>query len=115
VVDMSSIGTSAAVGAARRSQQSATYRAERARLAQFEGLARLVIGHRAALGLSQRELADRVGTSHSAISRIESGRHKTSVDTLQRLAEALGVRLVVGFESGPPADPLQELIGVSSP
>lgn len=30
-----------------------------------------------------------------------SGRHKTSVETFQRLAHALGVRLVVGFESGP--------------
>jgi len=80
------------------------------RLAPFEGLARLVIKHRAALGLSQEELARRVGTGHSAFSRIESGRHKTSVETLQRLAQALGVRLILGLESGPRERPTRELI-----
>jgi transcriptional regulator with XRE-family HTH domain len=60
--------------------------------------------------LSQEELAQRVGTSYSAISRIESGRHKTSVDTLQRLAAALGLRFVVGFESGPVEAPVRELV-----
>ncbi|MEX2418070.1 MAG: helix-turn-helix transcriptional regulator [Actinomycetota bacterium] len=93
-----------------RADRSPAYRAEARRLEQFEKLARLVIRHRAALGLSQQELARRVGTSHSAISRIESGRHKTSVATLQRIAEALGLRLVVGFESGSAAKPARELI-----
>jgi transcriptional regulator with XRE-family HTH domain len=41
-----------------------------------------------------------MGTSHSAISRIESGQHPTSVTTLQRLAAALELRFVMGFESG---------------
>lgn len=77
---------------------------------QFEAVARLVIKHRAHLGWSQQELADRVGTSHSAISRIESGQHKTSVQTLQKIAGALGLRFVMGFESGPPDEPVRELI-----
>jgi transcriptional regulator with XRE-family HTH domain len=47
--------------------------------------------------LSQAELAKRMGTSHSAISRIESGQHPTTVQTLRRLAEALDTHLVVGF------------------
>jgi transcriptional regulator with XRE-family HTH domain len=64
------------------------------------------------LGLSQKEFAERVGTSHSAISRIESGRHRTSVATLKRLAEALDLRLVVGFESGPLERPVRELVRV---
>lgn len=81
-------------------------------MAGFEELARLVIRHRARLGLSQKELAERVGTSHSAISRIESGRHRTSVATLKRLAEALELRLVVGFESGPEGHPERELVTV---
>jgi ribosome-binding protein aMBF1 (putative translation factor) len=91
------IGRSAVDARKRRARNSAAYRAERERVAPFEELARLVIKHRASLGLSQAELARRVGTSHSAISRIESGRHKMSLDTLQRLAGALNVRLVVGF------------------
>jgi transcriptional regulator with XRE-family HTH domain len=78
--------------------------------AQFEELTRVVIKHRGALGISQEELARRVGTSRSAISRVESGRHKTSVETLQRLAHALGVRLVIGFESGPADRPIRELV-----
>jgi transcriptional regulator with XRE-family HTH domain len=66
--------------------------------------------YRAELGISQKELAERVGTSHSAISRVESGRHQTSVATLQRIANGLGVRLVMGFESGPTDKPRRQLI-----
>ena len=106
----SPIGTTVAEATARRARRSPPYSAERERLAPFEELARLVIRHRAALGISQEELAQRVGTSHSAISRIESGRHKTSVETLQRLAHALETRLVLGFESGPRERPTRELI-----
>ena len=50
-------------------------------------------------GLSQEKLAELMGTSHSQISRIESGRHRTNLDTLSRIAHALGLRLVLGFES----------------
>jgi transcriptional regulator with XRE-family HTH domain len=71
-----------------------------------------VIKHRVAQGISQKELADRVGTSHSAICRLESGRHKASVETLQRVAEALGLRFVLGFESGRRETPIRELVSV---
>lgn len=37
--------------------------------------------------------------SASTISRIESGQHVTSFTTLERLAAALGVKLLVGFET----------------
>ena len=50
-------------------------------------------------GLSQEQLAELVGTSHSQISRIESGRHRTNLDTLSRIAQALDMRMVVGFET----------------
>ncbi|MEX2374233.1 MAG: helix-turn-helix transcriptional regulator [Dehalococcoidia bacterium] len=106
----SPVGSTSDQARRRRARASKAYRAEQERLAPFEELARLVIKHRAALGLSQEELADRMGTSHSAISRLESGRHKTSVETLQRVAEALGLRLVMGFESGPREAPKQELV-----
>ena len=106
------VGATVVEGSRRRAARSAAYRREQRRLAGFEELARLVIRHRAALGLSQKELAERVGTSHSAISRIESGRHRTSVATLQRLADALDLRLVLGFESGPPERPVRELVTI---
>lgn len=106
----SPVGSTTQQARRRRARASTAYRAEQQRLAQFEDLARLVIKHRAALGISQQELARRVGTSHSAISRLESGRHKTSVETLQRVAEALGVRFVLGFESGPRKAPTRDLV-----
>ncbi len=53
-----------------------------------------------------------MGTSHSAISRIESGQHRTSVATLERLALALDARFVVGFETGPVETPIRELVSL---
>lgn len=105
----SPVGTPASTARQRRARNP-EYLAEQRRIAQFEEIARLVIKHRAALGLSQAELAERLKTSHSVISRIESGQHKTSVQTLQRLAEALGLRFVMGFESGPETNPTRELV-----
>jgi transcriptional regulator with XRE-family HTH domain len=81
----------------RRRARDPEYRAELQRLAPYETLARIVIRRRGQLELSQAELARRMGTSHSAISRIESGHHPTTVQTLRRLAEALETHLVVGF------------------
>jgi ribosome-binding protein aMBF1 (putative translation factor) len=108
----SPIGSSAGESTQRRARSSATYRREQRRLAPYEEIARLVIRHRLDQGLTQQELAERMETSHSAISRIESGRHKTSAQTLQRLADALGLRFVMGFESGPKESPVRELVSV---
>lgn len=83
----------------RRAARSPLYRAEAARVAPYEDLARLVIERRIRLGLTQAQLATGMGTSVSAISRIESGQHRPNLDTLQRLAATIGERLVVGFES----------------
>jgi len=43
------------------------------------------------MGLTQKELADQVGISHSLIGQIETDRIQPSLTTLHRLAEALGV------------------------
>lgn len=75
------------------------YRAQGTALAPYREVAWLVIKHRGQSGLSQRELAERAGTSQSQIARIESGRHGARVDTLGRIAGALGKRLVLGFET----------------
>ncbi len=53
---------------------------------------------RAELGLNQEALAKRMGISHSVISRLESGRHSFSVATMLRVARALDMKLVIGFE-----------------
>jgi transcriptional regulator with XRE-family HTH domain len=96
----------------RRARRSGDYRAAQARLAPYEAIARFVIQRRAELRLTQQEVAERMGTSHSAISRIESGQHRTSVATLERLADALEVRFVMGFETGPSEAPVRELVSI---
>ena len=103
--------TSATEASIRRDQDS-EYQAAKERLRPYEGVARFVIMRRGELGLTQEQLAKRMDTSHSAISRIESGQHRTSVATLERLAQALEVRFVIGFESGPREAPIRELISL---
>lgn len=55
---------------------------------------------RAAQGLTQAQVAEKIGTTQSAVARMESGRgkHSPSLATLSKYAEALGcsfeVRLV---------------------
>lgn len=48
-------------------------------------------------GLTQAEVAERIGTTQSAVARMESGRgkHSPSLATLSKYAEALGCRLEV--------------------
>lgn len=94
----SPIGSSVEDHSSQRRARSATYRETQDRLRPFEEIARVVIMRRAQLGLTQQELAKRMGTTKSVISRIESGRHRTSTDTLRRLAEALDGHAVIGFE-----------------
>lgn len=91
-------GTSVREGPARRRARSDIYRETEGRLEPFEQLARIVIMHRARLGLSQQELAERMSTTASVTSRIESGRHRVSIETVRRLAATFGIRAVVGFE-----------------
>lgn len=95
-----------------RRRHNPAYRAAQQRLAPYEGIARFVITRRAELGLTQEQLAERMGTSHSAISRIESGQHRSSVATLERLAQALAVRFVIGFETGPREAPARKLVSL---
>lgn len=56
-----------------------------------------VLRARAAAGLTQAEVAARVGTTQSAIARLESAhaKHSPSLATLQRYADALGCRLEI--------------------
>ncbi len=59
-------------------------------------LANALISARA--DLSQAELARRMGTSQSAIARLESGRSRPSTRTLRKFAEATGMKLRFVFE-----------------
>jgi ribosome-binding protein aMBF1 (putative translation factor) len=61
---------------------------------EFEIAAELVAA-RLRAGLSQVELAERMGTSQSAVARLESGQTLPSTKTILRYAKATGSRLHV--------------------
>jgi ribosome-binding protein aMBF1 (putative translation factor) len=48
--------------------------------------------------LSQAEVASRMGTTESVVSRLESGRVKPSTRTLERYAQATGHKLRISLE-----------------
>jgi helix-turn-helix domain-containing protein len=58
-------------------------------------LAELVYAARTRAGLTQTELAGRMGTQQSVISTVENGRQVPSVSTLWRIARALDLRLTI--------------------
>jgi ribosome-binding protein aMBF1 (putative translation factor) len=69
-----------------------------------EEVERMAIAHklkelRKAAGLSQAELAKRVGTKAPGIARMESGKFAPRLGVLHKVATALGVRLRIQFEA----------------
>ena len=98
--NVSPIGTSVGTDISQRRARSTKFQETQDRLRPFEEIARMVIMRRSQLGLTQQELAERMDTTKSVISRIESGQHRSGTDTLHRLAEALDGHAVIGFEFG---------------
>jgi ribosome-binding protein aMBF1 (putative translation factor) len=94
----SPIGRPASEAAQSRAVAGAEYRRAQETHAASRAIAREVILFRTKTGLTQRELAERLGTSYSAVARLESGRHKPSLETLERLATVMGKRLQITFE-----------------
>lgn len=48
-------------------------------------------------GISQSELARRMEVHQSSVVRMEKGDHAPAISTLEKVAEALGLELVVKF------------------
>ena len=68
-------------------------------------LGQLIYDMRTDAGLSQRTLAERMGTTQSVISRLEEGGGaRNRLDTLARVAHALNRHLVVSFPVQIPTD-----------
>ena len=77
----------------------------RAGIDQELALGQLIYDLRTEAGLSQRELAERMGTTQSVISRLEEGGGaRNRIDTLARVATALNRHLIVSFPEELPAD-----------
>lgn len=67
-------------------------------------IAELILLARTSAGLSQRQLAQRIGTSPSVISRLESANYNAhSLAILRRIATALQLQLQLRFIPQPPA------------
>ncbi len=65
--------------------------------AEFE-VARELIAARSRAGLTQGDVALRMGTTQSVIARLEGGKRIPSLRTVQRYAQAVGARAVVRIE-----------------
>ncbi|MDD2863059.1 MAG: helix-turn-helix transcriptional regulator [Acidiphilium sp.] len=60
----------------------------------FKGIGHILIAARIALGVSQRELASRLGVSNSQVSRDERNEYfGITVERASRVAEALGLKM----------------------
>ena len=85
----------------------------RAGVEQDLALGQLIYDLRIDVGLSQRELAERMGTTQSVISRLEEGGGaRNRIDTLARVATALGRHLVLSFPADMP-ERLEDAIQVA--
>jgi len=74
-------------------------RAEYDAMAGEFSIARELIAARSRAGLTQGEVAARMGTTQSVIARLESGRRAPAMRTVQRYAQAVGARAVVHLEA----------------
>ena len=63
-------------------------------------IAQTLIDARKAAGLSQATLAERMGTTQPAISKVESGRAVPTLGFLERVAKAIGAPVTVTLDPG---------------
>lgn len=68
-------------------------------LADEYAIARELIAARARAGLSQSEVAQRMGTTQSVVARLESGKRPPSMRTVERFAQAVGGHVVFRIEA----------------
>ncbi|HWY16733.1 MAG TPA: helix-turn-helix transcriptional regulator [Rhizomicrobium sp.] len=71
------------------------FRAEYERLKPEYALAQALIKARERAGLTQAQVARRMGTTQSVVARIESAQNPPNLKTLERYASAVGRRIEV--------------------
>jgi DNA-binding transcriptional regulator YiaG len=81
----------------RKALKNPTIRAEYDRLAPEFAVARSLIAARLSAKLTQDQVARRMGTSQSAVARMESGRALPSTTSLKRYAQAVGRKLTINL------------------
>lgn len=73
------------------------FKAEYDRLQPEFALIQAVINARIRKGVTQKELAEKIGTKQSVISRLEIGRANPTISFLKKLAQALNTKLEIRF------------------
>ena len=63
----------------------------------YQPVADAILDVRAQFHLTQTELAERIGTSQSAIARAESGKHPIEVSLLRRISQSFGIEYKIVF------------------
>jgi predicted transcriptional regulator len=79
----------------KRLMQNPTFQAEYAAADAEFSLIEALVRARTHANLSQAELAKRIGTTQSAVARLEGGHVSPSLSTLRRYAEATGAKLQI--------------------
>ncbi|HMH93123.1 MAG TPA: helix-turn-helix transcriptional regulator [Streptosporangiaceae bacterium] len=74
---------------------------------QRRGLLAELAGQRQAAGMSQTEIAARMGTSQSAVARLEAGEADVRASTLERYAAAIGTEISWQVGTRRPDEPRQ--------
>jgi ribosome-binding protein aMBF1 (putative translation factor) len=80
---------------AERETRDPIFRSARESLRPQYEFRRALIGARLSAGLTQAQLAIQMGTTQSAVARLESGRSLPTIDTLCRLADILGISFAI--------------------
>jgi DNA-binding XRE family transcriptional regulator len=113
---VSPVGRSAGEAARGRARRSPEYQAARQeyaairRLREKNWIAAHIRERRYELDLTQQEVARRAGTSHSFISKIESGQHIPTIPVLKRILAVLDEQLLIGIErTNPEEEPEREI------
>ena len=100
----SPVGQVSQTATAARGRRSRAYRNARDEYARIRELRKTnpIAAHlrerRFELGLTQEQVADAAGTSHTAISRLENGTHMPQLTTLRRIAAVLDEELLLCFQ-----------------
>jgi len=78
-----------------RQLEDADFRAEWERLVPARAVAQRLVGYRIEHGLSRMALARMLGLQRSAVARLGSGEHLSTLDTLVGMARTLGIEVLV--------------------
>ena len=120
--ELSPQGRTAAQAARTRARRSSEYREAHEEYAAIRALreknwiAAHIRERRYELDLTQQEVARRAGTSHSFISKLESGEHIPTIPVLTRILAVLDEQLLIGIERQTPGqEPEREIAPAPEP